>query len=70
MRYFRAFQGSSKLGELLASDARVRHVFAGHNHERIDAHVGGVLWHLAPLGNLKPGETFDAERHVAVVDVD
>ena len=70
MRYFRAFQGSSRLGDALASDPRVRHVFAGHNHERIYARAGGISWHLAPLGNLRPGDAFDPSRHVAVVDVD
>lgn len=70
MRYFRAFQGAERLGDVLSADSRVRHVVAGHNHERLSVVASGTHWHLAPLGNLRGEEAFDPDLHTTVVDVD
>jgi predicted phosphodiesterase len=40
--FVRAYFGSPKLGELLASDPRVTHVLCGHTHSQADVMIGGL----------------------------
>jgi Icc-related predicted phosphoesterase len=53
--FARAYFGSPRLGEALATDPRVTHVLCGHTHSTADVHVGRIR-------AVNVGSTYTAKR--------
>jgi hypothetical protein len=70
LAFFRAFLGSSRLGEVALAEPRIQTALAGHVHSARSAHEGRIRAVTCPLGypkERKPGETAASRRLVVEV---
>lgn len=51
--YFRAFMGSTSLGECCLKERLVTHVLFGHTHRAVDMQIRGIRAICAPIGYLR-----------------
>jgi 3',5'-cyclic AMP phosphodiesterase CpdA len=68
LRFFRAFLGSERLGELARAEPRISHALAGHVHSVRSAQEGDILARTCPTGyprERKPGVT-PADRRLLI----